>query len=94
MKFGWNDDGPKVHRMYQTYQLSQLTHKLDGEWAEVGVFKGATAFLLASLIKDLGLSKKKKIYTFLIHSKVYQNQINSIIIFFSLMEIFFALSNK
>ena len=81
MKFGWNDDGPKVHRMYQTYQLSQLTHKLDGEWAEVGVFKGATAFLLASLIKDLGLSKKK-IYTFLIHSKVYQNQINSIIIFF------------
>lgn len=64
MKFGWNDDGPKVHRMYQTYQLSQLTHKLDGEWAEVGVFKGATAFLLASLIKDLGLSKKKNIYLF------------------------------
>ena len=90
MKFGWNDDGPKVHRMYQTYQLSQLTHKLDGEWAEVGVFKGATAFLLASLIKDLGLSKN--IYL-LIHSKVYQNQINSIIIFF-LSWRFFALSNK
>lgn len=42
----------KAHRTYVLYQFAKLARTLDGDVAEVGVYKGESAKLLAELFKD------------------------------------------
>lgn len=47
-RFGWKDaSGPKIQRMYMVRNLLLSTKGLKGDWAECGVFKGATSLLMA-----------------------------------------------
>ena len=65
-KFGWKEDnGPKIHRMYKLYQLLDLIKNVKGNWAECGVFRGSTAFLLASYNKrNKALKSGSKIFLY------------------------------
>jgi O-methyltransferase len=61
--FGWSDvSGPKIERMYKVFQLLELVRNVDGDWAECGVFKGSTAYLMGSRLKSF--SKHNRIYLF------------------------------
>lgn len=42
----------KAHRMYVLYQFAKLARTFDGDVAEVGVYKGDSAKLLAEVFKD------------------------------------------
>ena len=53
-KFGWKDNNViKINKMYKVYQLLDLVRDIDGNWAECGVYKGSTAFLLEVIIKNI-----------------------------------------
>jgi len=41
-----------VPRCYTLYQFAKSCLRLDGQFLEIGVYKGGTAFLLASLLQD------------------------------------------
>jgi hypothetical protein len=46
--FGWNETtGPKIQRMYMLRNLLLATKGLVGNWAECGVFKGASSLIMA-----------------------------------------------
>ena len=51
--------------MYKIFQLLDLVRDIDGNWAECGVFKGSTAFLLGCYNKKHKVLKNKdKIFLF------------------------------
>lgn len=61
--FGWKDaSGPKIERMYKVFQILDLVRDVDGDWAECGVFKGSTAYLLGSRME--AFSRQDTIYLF------------------------------
>lgn len=53
--FGWKEfSGPKIRRMYMIRNLI-LSAPSTGDWAECGVFKGATALVMAEYGRRYGL---------------------------------------
>lgn len=64
--FGWfEDNGPKIQRMHMIKNLLGMVKLIPGEWAEVGVFKGSTAFLMYKYGKKYNLiNKNSKIHLF------------------------------
>ena len=56
--------------MYKIFQLLDLVRDIEGNWAECGVFKGSTAFLLGCYNKKHKVLKNKDKIFYLIHSKV------------------------
>ena len=65
-KFGWKDHNViKINKMYKVYQLLDLVRDIDGNWAECGVYRGSTAFLLGSYNKKYKILKNtNKIFLF------------------------------
>jgi len=45
-------------RAYALIQAAQSCLELDGDWAELGVYKGSTAYLLADLLERSGSTKR------------------------------------
>ena len=64
--FGWVEDtGPKIQRMYMLKILLFMVKSVPGEWAEVGVYKGSTSFLMSEYGKKHNLiNKESKIHIF------------------------------
>jgi hypothetical protein len=47
-QFGWKETGgPKIQRMYMVRNLLLSTKGVQGDWAECGVYKGATSLIMA-----------------------------------------------
>lgn len=65
-RFGWKEThGPKIQRMYMVRNLLFAARGLEGDWAECGVFKGATSLIMAEYGRrhDL-LSPQRSIHLF------------------------------
>ena len=57
-RFGWQDTGgPKIQRMYMIRNLLLSTKALTGDWAECGVFKGASSLIIAEYNRRYKLLK-------------------------------------
>lgn len=64
-KFSWENEGPKIQRMYMIRNFILSISDIDGEWAECGVFKGSTSLMMAEYSNRYNLLKKdRKIHLF------------------------------
>tara|TARA_B100001059_G_scaffold228624_1_gene259979 strand:- start:6400 stop:7131 length:732 start_codon:yes stop_codon:yes gene_type:complete len=57
-RFGWKGTGgPKIQRMYMVRNLLLSTKGLNGDWAECGVFKGASSLIISEYNRRYNLMR-------------------------------------